>query len=105
MAPRVDAWQLGGPIGVAMLIRSESWSTDQSALSAGRDALVELGYSRRSVSLNYDSLKMRDGVWLALGPDGRWYHFRERGQRRELHLTQPPADDICDLVNAPPSVP
>lgn len=101
MAPRVEAWCLGGAVAVAMLVHADLWSTDQTTLAAGREALVDLGYSRRSVSLNYDSLRMRGAVWLALGPDGRWYHFREKGQRRELHLTQAPSDDICDLVDPP----
>ena len=105
MAAHVEAWHLGGDAGVAMVADLDLWSTDQTALSAGREALVELGYSRRSVSLNYDSLRMRGSVWLAIGPDRRWYKFRERGQRRELHLADAPSHDICDLVDPPPASP
>lgn len=102
LAARVQAWQLGGAVGVSMLIDPTLWSTDQAALSAGRDALVDLGYRRRSVSLNYDSLRMRGAVFLAIGPDHRWYRFTEKGKRHTLHLTHPPADDVCDLVDPPP---
>lgn len=98
-----EAWRIAGATGVAMLQDDGAWSTDQTALAAGREDLVELGYSRRSVSLNYDSLRMRGNVWLALGPDHRWYRLRERGQRRELHVDRAPSEDICDLVDPPPS--
>jgi hypothetical protein len=102
LAARVEAWRLGGSLGVAMLAEPDLWSRDQAALDAGRDALMGLGYSRRQVSLNYDGLRMRGSVWLALGPDDRWYRFREVGTRHEMHLEAPPADDITDLVEPPP---
>jgi hypothetical protein len=99
----VEAWQLGGPAGVQMVVDDDSWSTDQAALAEGRERLVELGYSRRSVSLNYDSLRMRDNVFLALAPDGRWYKLQARGRRQEMHLAAPPADDVGELVDPAPA--
>ena len=99
----VEAWQLGGPIGVQMVVDGDSWSTDQALLAAGREMLVEMGYSRRSVSLNYDSLRLRDNVFLALGPDGRWYKLQARGRRQEMHLAEAPAGDVGELVDPPPS--
>jgi uncharacterized Zn finger protein len=101
LAARVEAWELGGELGVLMLDDPDLWSRDQAALDAGRDALIDLGYSRRQVSLNYDSLRMRDNVWLAIGPDDRWYRFQERGKRHEMRLTAPPSSDIADLVDPP----
>ena len=103
LAARVEAWELGGELGVLMLDEPDLWSTDQAALDAGRAALMELGYSRRQVSLNYDSLRMRDNVWLAIGPDQRWYRFQARGKRHEMHLTAEPSFDLVALVDPPPS--
>ena len=102
LAARVEAWRLAGELGVLMLADSELWSTDQAALDAGRDALMGVGFSRRQVSLNYDSLRMRGNVWLALGPDGRWYRLHESGKRHEMRLDAAPSEDITDLVEPPP---
>ena len=85
-----------------MLAEPDAWSPDQAALDAGREALMGIGYSRRQVSLNYDSLRMRGNVWLALGPDGRWYRLHESGKRHEMRLDAPPADDITELVEPVP---
>ena len=93
--------QVDGDV-VALLEDDDLWATDQTLLSAGRDSLVDLGYRRRSVALNYDSLRLAGNVWLALGPDRRWYRFDERGQRSELHLVAEPSTDVCDLVDPPP---
>ncbi len=102
MGALAEAWARGGSLGVRMVIDDDSWSTDQAALAAAREVLVELGYSRRSVSLNYDSLRMRDNVWIALGPDGRWFKLQAKGKRMELHLVEAPSADITDLVDPPP---
>ena len=96
-----DAWTLGGDHGVAMVADPNAWSTDSAALEAGRDALVDLGYARRSIALNYDSLRMKANVWLALGFDGRWYRLQGRGKSQELQLAVPPSIDVCDLVELP----
>ena len=104
LAALVEAWELGGAAGVQMVVDDDSWSTDQAAVAEGRERLGELGYSRRSVSLNYDSLRMRDNVFLALAPDGRWYKLQARGRRQEMHLAAAPADDVGELVDpAPPA--
>ena len=98
-----EAWTLGGDEGVDVLAEIDRvWSTDQTALAAGRDELVGLGWSKRSVALNYDSLGMRNGVLLVIAPSGRWFKLRMRGARQGLHLEAPPTADVCDLVDPPP---
>lgn len=97
-----EAWTLGGDAGVAVVADGDAWSTDQEALEAGRAALVELGHLRRRIALSYDSLKTA-GIWLVIGPDGRWYALRGQGKHQELHLVAPPSRDICDLVEPPPA--
>ena len=62
---------------------------------------MELGYPRRSVSLNYDSLLMAATTWLVIGPDGRWYRLHGHGKHHELRLALPPAEDLRDLIDAP----
>jgi len=100
-----EAWRLGGDVGVAVLSDGDTWSTDADALEAGRQALVELGYSRRSVAMNYDSLRMRDNVWLVIGPDRRWYRLQGKGKGQELHLVAAASGDVCDLVELPDTGP
>jgi len=95
-----EAWRLGGDAAVSVVADGESWSTDQAALEAARDALVEMGWARRSVALSYDSLKLR-GDWLVLGGDQRWYRLHGTGKHGHMRLVAPPADDVCDLVDAP----
>jgi uncharacterized Zn finger protein len=95
-----EAWVVAGDAGVAVVADGNAWSTDQEALEAGRTALVDLGYLRRSVALSYDSLKVK-GEWLVIGPDERWYRLRGGGKHSELKLMAPPADDVCDLVDPP----
>ena len=97
-----EAWNLGGDPGVEVIADEDSWSIDQDRLSAGRDALVELGIPKRSVALNYDSLGMPKGVKLVIGFDGLWYRLQAkggaRGTRDQLHLAAPPSTDIADVV-------
>ncbi len=96
------AWSLAGDPGVAVVADGDAWSTDQEALEAGRAALVEMGHLRRRIALSYDSLRTA-GIWLVIGPDGRWYALRGQGKHQELHLLAPPSTDICDLVEPPPA--
>lgn len=96
-----DAWLLGGDEAVMVLAEPDCWSTDQIALDAGRELLVELGHPRRSVALNYDSLLMSSTVWLVLGPDRRWYRLHGPGKHQDLRLGAPPSADIRDLVDPP----
>lgn len=96
-----DAWLLGGDEAVMVLAEPDCWSTDQIALDAGRELLVELGHPRRSVALNYDSLLMASTVWLVLGPDRRWYRLHGPGKHQDLRLGAPPSADIRDLVDPP----
>lgn len=95
-----EAWRLGGETAVAVIADGDVWSTDQAALEAGRASLVEMGWPRRSIALSYDSLKLR-GDWLVRGPDARWYRVRGTGKHGDMRLLAPPADDVCDLVEAP----
>lgn len=100
-----NAWELGGDIGVEVVADEDTWSIDQERLSAGRDQLVELGFPKRSVALNYDSLGMPKGVKVVIGPDARWYHLQfraaRRGERDSVHLVAVPSDDIADVVEPP----
>lgn len=102
LAAWAEAWRVGGDDAVTVLAEPESWSTDQSALDAGRELLVELGLARRSVALNYDSLLMASTVWLVIGPDGRWYRLHGQGKHQDLRLGAPPSADIRDVVDPPP---
>lgn len=95
-----DAWRLGGDTAVTV-VADDLWSTDAAALEAAREQLVEAGFSRRSVAVNYDSLRLAGNVWLVLGPDDRWYRLRGTGRHQELRLEVPPALDVVDLVDAP----
>ncbi len=101
LAAWAEAWRVGGDDAVAVLAEPESWSTDQSALDAGRELLVDLGHPRRSVALNYDSLLMASTVWLVIGPDGRWYRLHGAGKHQDLRLGAPPSADIRDVVDPP----
>ena len=102
----VDAWRLAGDDGVAVVADNDSWLIDQTLLAAGRDALVELGVSKRSIALSYDSLGMPQGVKLVIGGDGLWYRLESRSGRSgfvdQLHLVAPPSVDIVELVDTPP---
>lgn len=93
-----DAWWSGGDVAVQVLADPTSWQTDQVALAAGRDMLVQTGHPRRSISLNYDSLRMAGTVWLTIGPDGRWYRLQGAGKHQDLQLSAPPAWDLRELV-------
>lgn len=102
-----EAWQRGGDLGVEVVADEDAWSIDQQRLAAGRDQLVELGFPKRSVALNYDSLGMPKGVKLVIGPDGRWYHLQfrtgPRGTPDQVHLMSAPSADIADVVDRPPA--
>ncbi|HKY16752.1 MAG TPA: SWIM zinc finger family protein [Microthrixaceae bacterium] len=101
IAAIAEAWQFGGAVGVEVVVDDEFWSSDQDRLSAARDALVDAGWAKRSVALNWNSLGMRGRVWIVLGPDDRWYRLQGRGRHEELHLDGAPSDDVVDLVGAP----
>lgn len=96
-----EAWWLGGDTAVEVVADPQCWSTDQQALAAGRDALEQLGHTRRSIALNYDSLLMSSVVWLVIGPDHRWYRLQGAGKHQDLRLSAAPADDLRDLVDPP----
>ena len=83
------------------VVADDLWSTDAAALEAARERLVDAGFNRRSVALNYDSLRLAGNVWLVLGPDGRWYRLQGSGKHAELRLASPPAADVVDLVDPP----
>lgn len=93
-----DAWWSGGDIAVQVVADPTCWQSDQDALAAGRDLLVDIGHPRRSISLNYDSLRMAGSVWLAIGPDGRWYRLQGAVKHQDLHLSAPPSWDLRELV-------
>ncbi len=94
-----EAWSIAGSAGVAAVADADGWSTNQEVLAHGRDLLVELGVPRRSIALNYDSLRMRDNVWLVVGHDGRWFRLHGSGKHQDLRLVQPPSDDVRDLLD------
>jgi uncharacterized Zn finger protein len=95
-----EAWRLGGDPAVSV-VADDAWSTDDRALEEARERLVDAGYERRSVALNYDSLRLAGNVWLVLGPDGRWYRLTGSGKQQDLRLAAPPAADVADLVDPP----
>lgn len=94
-----EAWRLGGPVAVAVLASPEDWVSDQVLLGSARDRLVEAGHDRRSIALNYDSLRMRSTTWLVLGPDLRWYRLQGTAKHDDLRLVASPAADVVDLVD------
>lgn len=94
-----EAWGVGGDGAVAVISDDTAWSIDPERLSDGRDQLVELGHPRRSISLNYDSLRMSGNIWLVVGPDDRWYKLHGHGKHHELELVAPPSSDVADLVD------
>ena len=94
-----EAWSIAGSAGVAAVADADGWSTNQEVLAHGRDLLVELGVPRRSIALNYDSLRMADNVWLVVGQDGRWFRLHGSGKHQDLRLVQPPSDDVRDLLD------
>lgn len=95
-----EAWSLGGDAAVAV-IADDLWVTDPQELESARERLVDAGFSRRSVALNYDSLRLAGNVWLVLGPDRRWYRLHGSGKHQDLRLAAPPATDVVDLVEPP----
>lgn len=96
-----EAWQIAGDAGVAVVADDDAWSTDQQLLAEGRELLVEMGHPRRSVALNYDSLRMSQAILLVIGPDGRWYRLHGSGKHQDVRLSRPPADDLRELVDPP----
>ena len=94
-----EAWSVAGSAGVAAVADADGWSTNQEVLAHGRDLLVELGVPRRSIALNYDSLRMADNVWLVVGQDGRWFRLHGSGKHQDLRLVQAPSDDVRDLLD------
>ncbi len=96
-----QAWLVAGDPGVAVVADTDSWSTDQQLLAEGRERLVESGFARRSIALNYHSLRMSEGLLLVIGPDNKWYRLAGSGQRQDMRLEQPPSSDIRDLVEEP----
>jgi hypothetical protein len=92
---------MAGDAGVAVIADSDSWSTDQQLLAEGRQRLVEMGHSQRSIALNYHSLRMSEGLLLVIGPDQRWYRLAGTGLRQDMRLEQPPSEDIRDLIEEP----
>ena len=96
------AWSLGGDVAVEVLAEPRSRLIDQRRLAEGRDALVEMGISKRTVALNYDSLGMPGGVKLVIGADGRWYRLRSepgvRGRPETWLLVGPGSYEVEDLV-------
>lgn len=96
-----DAWAMGGAEAVAVVSDEGAWVEDPQRLSEGREELVDAGLDRRSIALNYDSLRMADNVWLAIGTDLRWYKVVGAGKRLDLTLAEPPSSDIRDLVHVP----
>ncbi|MEX0768320.1 MAG: hypothetical protein WD029_07605 [Microthrixaceae bacterium] len=96
-----QAWIVAGDPGVAVVADTDSWSTDQQLLAEGRERLVESGFARRSIALNYHSLRMSEGLLLVIGPDNKWYRLAGSGQRQDMRLDQPPSSDIRDLVEEP----
>lgn len=94
-----QAWSVAGSAGVSVVADAESWSTDQSVLAHGRDLLVELGVPKRSIALNYDSLRMRDNTWLVVGRGGSWFRLQGSGKHEDLRLVAPPSEDIRDLLD------
>ena len=101
LATWAEAWKVAGDAGVAVVADDDAWSTDQQLLAEGREMLEQMGHARRSVALNYDSLRMGHGVLLVIGPDGRWYRLHGSGKHQDLRLTRPPADDVRELVDPP----
>lgn len=93
-----DAWNAGGQHAVTVVADHRSWSTDQDALSAGRDLLVEAGMTKRSIALSFDSLGLADGVWFVIGPDDRWYPLTGPERHAQLELLGPPSEDVRDLL-------
>ena len=87
-------------------LESLDWARASSLLeemqAEGRDALVEMGISKRTVALNYDSLGMPGGVKLVVGADGRWYRLRSepgvRGRPETWLLDGPGSYEVEDLV-------
>jgi len=101
LATWAEAWQIAGDAGVAVVADDDAWSTDQQLLAEGREMLEQMGHPRRSVALNYDSLRMGNGVLLVIGPDGRWFRLHGSGKHQDLRLTRPSSDDVRELVDPP----
>ena len=101
LAAWAEAFTIAGELGVAVVADADAWSTDQVLLAEGREQLVEMGYPRRAVALNYDSLRMHQHLLLVIGPDGRWYRVHGSGKHQDLRLARPPADDPRELVDPP----
>jgi uncharacterized Zn finger protein len=96
-----DAWDIAGDVGVDIIVDDSLWISDPARLEAAREDLVDLGLRRQSVGLGWNALHMADHVRLVIGPDERWYRLQDRGRRREVHLTAPPAGEVTGLVALP----
>lgn len=95
------AWIMAGDLGVTVIAEPGTWQTDPSVLEAAREHLVELGVPRRSVSLNYDSLRRAPDTWLVIGPDGQWYRLAGADKHQDLRLVAGPASEPGDLIQRP----
>ncbi len=95
------AWAIAGDDAVAVVADPRSWSEDQDRLEAAHDDLVALGLPRRSIALNYDSLRTGPRTWLVLGPRNRWYRLSGTGKHQDLELDGAPADAVTELVDPP----
>ncbi len=95
------AWSLAGDAGVTVVADPSKWRTDPALLEAAREQLVELGVPRRSVSLNYDSLRRAPDTWLVAAGDGSWYRLAGTDKHQDLRLVAGPAAEPGDLIELP----
>lgn len=95
------AWTLAGDEGVTVVADPSRWQTDPAVLEAAREQLVELGVPRRSVSLNYDSLRRAPDTWLVAAPAGGWYRLAGTDKHQDLRLVAGPAPEPGDLIELP----
>jgi len=95
------AWSVAGDDGVNVVADPSRWRTDPELLEAARDQLVELGVPRRSVALNYDSLRRAPDTWLVAAADGAWYRLAGTDKHQDLRLVAGPAREPGDLIELP----
>lgn len=88
------AWRLGGVAGLNA-ISEVPWSPDRRTMAEARGRLVAAGVATSRLRVDRNALIWGDAR-VRLGHDGRWWRFIK--QRGRWHLSDPPADDVDDLV-------
>lgn len=93
----VDAFKQGGQEAVTTLFEPATWSVDQEMLAGAREDLVDAGFDKREVALNYNSLGVGRDHLLVRSPSGHWYLLSESRLRKPRRIVRGPMDYVSEI--------